>query len=255
MSGLTVVKLGGSTLGQHDTSLDDIAALHAEGRALVIVHGGGATISEWLERFGLESRFTRGLRVTDEQALDVVVAVLAGLVNKRLVAELGVRGASAIGVSGADGGLLRARRADPDLGFVGEIMRVEAAPLRAIVEGGSVAVVAPIAVEAQGGQLLNINGDTAAGEIAAALGAESLVFLTDVAGVLDGEGAPMTRLGETDARDLLAHGTVSGGMIPKVKAALRAAESGVTTVIADGRRDRSLRDALGGAAPGTVIAG
>ena len=110
---ITVIKIGGSTLGNHDTSLDDIAALHAGGRRFVLVHGGGATISEWLERHGIESRFVRGLRVTDAATLDVVVAVLAGLVNKRLVAELLSRGARAIGLSGVDAAVLRARRYDP----------------------------------------------------------------------------------------------------------------------------------------------
>lgn len=193
MTAITVIKLGGSTLGRHDTSLDDIAALHAEGRRFVVVHGGGATISEWLQRHGVESRFVRGLRATDERALDVVVAVLAGLVNKQLVAELEARGARALGLSGADSAILRARRYDPELGFVGEVIAVDADALRAVVDGGAIAVLAPIAVEVEGEalrpQLLNLNADTAAGEVAAALRAERLVFLTDVPGVMDASGA------------------------------------------------------------------
>ncbi|MBI4570450.1 MAG: acetylglutamate kinase, partial [Chloroflexi bacterium] len=133
---MIVLKIGGSTLGQHDTSLDDIAALHKEGRRFVVVHGGGATITEWLAKHGVESRFVRGLRATDAAALEVVVAVLAGLVNTSLVAELEARGARAAGRSGADGALLRARRYDPELGFVGEITAVDAAALRAVVDGG-----------------------------------------------------------------------------------------------------------------------
>src|SRR3990172_4375098 len=196
-SSITVVKIGGSTLGQHDTSLDDIAALHKEGRRFVVVHGGGATITEWLAKHGVESRFVRGLRATDAAALEVVVAVLAGLVNTSLVAELEARGARAAGRSGADGALLRARRYNPELGFVGEITAVDAAALRAVVEGGAVCVLAPIAIEEEGGalraQLLNVNADTAAGDVAVALGAERLVFLTDVPGVPDASGAVRAR--------------------------------------------------------------
>ena len=258
-SQITVVKIGGSTLGQHDTSLDDIAALHAEGRRLVVVHGGGATITEWLERHGVESRFVRGLRATDARALEVVVAVLCGLVNKQLVAELEARGARALGLSGADGAMLRARRYDPELGFVGEIVAVDSAALRAVVESGPstgrVAVLAPIAVEVEGEalrpQLLNVNADTVAGEVAAALPAQQLVVLTDVPGVMDASGAVRARLSAGEARELLASGAIGGGMIPKVEAALRAAERGVPAAIIDGREEGALRSALvGGAGAG-----
>src|SRR3990167_5957276 len=220
---LTVVKLGGSTLGRHPdkSGLDDIAALYAEGRRIVVVHGGGATISEWLDRHGVQSRFVRGLRATDAAALEVVVAVLAGLVNKRLVAQLQARGANALGLSGADGAILRARRYDPELGFVGEVTGVDAEALRALAEH-AVVVLAPIALEVGEGdaataQLLNLNADTAAGEVAAALGAERLVFLTDVPGVLDGDGKLQASIGPKQARELLASGAVAGGMIPKAE--------------------------------------
>lgn len=241
---LTVVKIGGSTLGQHDTTLDDVAALHAEGHRFVIVHGGGATITEWLEKHGVESRFVRGLRVTGEATLEVVVAVLAGLVNKRLIAELQARGAHAVGLSGADGGILRARRYDPELGFVGEITSVDADGLREAVDGAGVLVLAPIAIEvgddAMLPQLLNVNADTAAGEVAAAMGADRLVFLTDVPGVKDGQETVRSRLSMSDATALIETGAVKGGMIPKVYAAIRAASAGVATVIADGRKEGTL---------------
>ena len=255
-SGITVIKLGGSTLGQHDTSLDDIAALHAAGRRLVVVHGGGATISEWLDKHGVKSRFVRGLRVTDAAALEVVVAVLAGLVNKQLVAALEARGATALGLSGADGALIRARRYDPELGFVGEITAVDAEALAAMAER-AVVVLAPIAVEADGdevhSQLLNLNADTAAGEVAAALRAERLVFLTDVPGVMDGAGKVQPSIGPKQARALLAGGAIAGGMIPKVEAGLRAAMAGVETVVVDGREAGALRAVLAGEAAGTRI--
>src|SRR3990172_2836478 len=152
-SPITVIKSGGSTRGQHDTSLDDIAALPARGRRFVVVHGGGATITEWLAKHGVESRFVRGLRATDAPTLEGAGAVLAGLVDKQLVAELEARGARAIGLSGVDGAILRARRYDPELGFVGEIVGVDAEALRAVVEGGAVVVLAPIAIEEESGSL------------------------------------------------------------------------------------------------------
>ena len=252
----TVIKIGGSTLGRHDTSLDDIAALHAEGRALVVVHGGGATISEWLDRHGVESRFVRGLRATDARALEVVVAVLAGLVNKQLVAQLEARGARATGLSGADAAILRARRYDEELGYVGEIVAVDADALRAAA-GESVAVLAPIAIEAAGervtSQLLNVNADTVAGEVAAALGAELLVFLTDVAGVMDASGGILPSLRAAEARELVAAGTATGGMVPKIEAAMRASAAGVPTVIVDGREAGALRAATTGSPGGTRI--
>lgn len=247
-SGISVIKIGGSTLGSHDTSLDDIAALHAEGERIVVVHGGGAIISEWLDRHGVETRFVHGLRATDEAALDVVVAVLAGVVNKHLVAELESRGASAVGLSGADGGLLRAQRYDAELGFVGKVAHVEPAPLLNILESGSIAVMAPIAVEGDAdsvsAQLLNVNADTAAGEVAAALPAERLIFLTDVAGVLDGEGNLQAKLSTSDAKRLLEGETITGGMIPKLESAVNAASAGVSTLVADGREEGTLRALL-----------
>ena len=248
-SGITVVKIGGSTLGSHDTSLDDIAALHGEGRRIVVVHGGGATISEWLDRHGVESRFVRGLRVTDESALDVVVAVLAGVVNKHLVAELGSRGARAIGLSGADGAILRAQRYDAELGYVGEVAHVDPKPMLKIVDAGSICVMAPIAVERDrdsvAAQLLNVNADTAAGEMAAALAAEQLVFLSDVPGVLDERGELRPELTAAEANELLAGESITGGMIPKLQAAVRAASAGVSTFVADGRRAGALRKLIG----------
>ena len=247
--GISVIKIGGSTLGNHDTSLDDIAALHAEGERIVLVHGGGAMISDWLDRHGVETRFVHGLRATDEAALDVVVAVLAGVVNKHLVAELGSRGARAVGLSGADCGLLRAQRYDAELGFVGKVAHVDPSPLLDIIERGAIAVMAPIAVEGDAGavsaQLLNVNADTAAGEVAAALPAERLIYLTDVAGVLDGEGNLQAKLTTDEAKLLLDGETISGGMIPKLESAVKAASAGVVTLVADGREKGTLRALLG----------
>jgi acetylglutamate kinase len=257
-SDLIVVKIGGSTLGSHDTTLEDVALLHREGRHIVVVHGGGDLVSRWLQAHGVEARFLDGLRVTEADALEVVVAVLAGLVNKRLVARLNALGARAVGLSGADGALLRARRARPELGFVGEITGVERTLLQALLEGGWLPVIASVALQdesgAANGQLLNVNADTVAGEIARHLEAGALVFLTDVAGVLDGQGRLMKRLSASEARALVAKGTIAGGMIPKIEAALVADAGGTRTVVLDGRQPHALRSALAGRTPlGTLI--
>ncbi len=254
MTGALVVKLGGSTLGSHDTSLADIAAIYTAGRPVVVVHGGGSLVSEWLAARGLQPRFVRGLRATDAQSLEVVVAVLCGLVNKRLAAELAAFGAPAAGLSGADGGIIRARRFDPELGFVGQIEAVDGERLTRLTAAGFLPVLAPIALENGDGppQLLNTNADTCAGEVAAALGAQDLVFLTDVPGVLaDGEVLP--EVTAASARRLLAEGTVAGGMIPKLEAALRAAAAGCRTWIVDGREAGALPAALEGGGSGTRV--
>ena len=258
-SGPIVVKIGGSTLGSHDTTLEDVALLHSAGRRPVVVHGGGDLVSRWLRTHGVEARFLDGLRVTEAAALDVVVAVLAGLVNKQLVARFGALGARTVGLSGVDGALLRARRSRPELGFVGQITAVDRTVLDMLLEGRTLPVIAPIAVEETEdgltGQLLNVNADTVAGEIARSLGAAVLAFLTDVPGVLDGQGRVVERLAADEARALAASGAIVGGMIPKVDAALTAAAAGTRAVVLDGRRPHALREALAKERiKGTVIA-
>ncbi len=252
-----VVKIGGSTLGKHDTSLEDLAALHREGRAPVVVHGGGATVSEWLAIHGVESRFVRGLRATGDAALQVVVAVLAGVVNKELVARLNALGARAMGLAGADGAIIRARRYDPELGHVGEIVCVDAEALRSLLAAGFLPVLAPIGLEVEGQtsqpRLLNINADTAAGEVARALAASNLVFLTDVPGVHDARGRTIYNASAEEARNLVASGAAGGGMIPKLEAALRVVDMRARALIIDGRREHALRAALQGEVTGTVV--
>jgi acetylglutamate kinase len=253
--GITVIKLGGSTLGAHDTSLRDIAEARRAGRQIVVVHGGGAAVSTWLRRAGIEARFVRGLRVTDAETLDAVVAVLAGAVNKRLVAELSALGAPAIGLSGADSMILQAVRYDPDLGFVGRIERVNPFPLEELLRLGYLPVVAPIAIEcdARQPQLLNTNADTAAGEIATALRAEHLVFLTDVAAVLSMDGRPLARLSPDEASQMIASGAAGGGMIPKLESASRAASAGCAARIIDGTSAGALARLFAGDPLGTTI--
>jgi acetylglutamate kinase len=253
---VTVVKIGGSTLGGHDTTLDDIAELRRRGIPCVVVHGGGALISDWLKRLGVPTRFERGLRVTDAEGLKVVVAVLAGLVNKEIVASLAAGGVNAVGLCGADGGVLRARVVDPALGFVGEIGEVNPAPLLSLLEAGDVPVIAPIAAEWSGesptGQLLNTNADAAAGAVAAALRARRLVFLTDVPGVML-DGTVLPELPSERAVELVKGGVIQGGMIPKVEACLQAASSGTKSVIVDGREERALLGVLDGRPVGTAV--
>jgi acetylglutamate kinase len=251
-----VIKIGGSTLGRHDTTLQDVAQLWRRGDSPVVVHGGGALISDWLKLTGVPTRFEQGLRVTDAASLDVVVAVLAGLVNKQLVASLQALGVNAIGLTGADGGLLRCRIADPALGFVGEVDQVEAGVVSNMIEGGAVPVIAPIGLLYEGdktsGQLLNVNADTAAGAIAAALAASWLVFMTDVPGVKS-DGRVLEALDSEESLRLIESCVIQGGMIPKVRACLQAGEAGARSVIMDGRREHALLSLLGGAAAGTEV--
>lgn len=259
MSGLPiVVKIGGSTLGSHDTSLKDLVTLQKDGVEMVVVHGGGNVISQWMQRQGIPPRFVNGLRVTDAPSLEIVVAVLTGLINKELVSLLQHLGGRAIGISGIDGGLLEAHIASPELGYVGEIARVNSAPLRAILEGGYIPVIAPLGMNCQdgsehAGSPLNINGDTVAGELAHALGAQRLIFLTDVEGIMDGSGRVIRRLDRRRANILFKSGVVRGGMIPKLSACLRALERLPVADIIDGRRPSALLDCVRGLATGTTI--
>jgi acetylglutamate kinase len=247
-SDILVAKIGGSTLGAHDTTLEDIVALQRRGVRPVVVHGGGALISEWLKLHGVPTRFERGLRVTDARTLDVVVAVLAGLVNKRLVAALTAAGGRAVGLSGADGGLFKARVLGGKLGYVGEVAEIDARLLLDLMEDGLVPVVAPIAVEWRGEaptkQLLNINADTAAGAVAVALAARRLVFLTDVPGIRGEDGETVTALSSARVGALTEAGVIEGGMIPKVEACLKASAAGCRSVIADGRKTGALLEAI-----------
>jgi acetylglutamate kinase len=255
---IIVVKIGGSTLGSDDTTLEDLAGLQKQGFTPVVVHGGGRTISEWMSRSGAAPRFVRGLRVTDSETLQVVVAVLTGLVNKQLVAALQGLGCRAVGLSGVDGGLLQARVLDPELGLVGEVTGVETAVLWGVLQGGWTPVVAPVAMGRSDGaaappSMLNVNGDSAAGALAAALEAERLVFLTDVEGVMDGSHRVMPRLLPEQARSLIAGGIADGGMIPKLEACLHALPHVEVTQIIDGRRPHALVESLESAGVGTRV--
>ena len=258
--GPVVVKIGGSTLGSHDTTLKDMVALQRDGVKLIVVHGGGTVISEWMQRQGTMPRFVRGLRVTSAESLEVVTAVLSGLVNTQLVASVMALGGKALGLSGADGGLLEASIADEELGYVGEVTRVNPQPILQALEGGYIPLVAPVGMHcADGshysGSLLNINGDTVAGELAHALEAERLIFLTDVGGIMDAGGRVIRRLDRRRADLLSRSGIIQGGMIPKLAACLRALERSPMADIIDGRRPGALLECVRGLASGTTIIG
>ena len=257
-NGTIVVKIGGSTLGSHDTTLQDLVAMQQQGLLPVVVHGGGKVITEWLDRQGVRPRFVRGLRVTDEPTLRVVVSVLTGEVNKSIVASVLALGGKAVGLSGVDGGMLRAQVMDPELGLVGSVVGVDVGPIRAVTAAGFMPVIAPVAVHdsvptPDSAAFLNVNADTAAGEIAAELGAERLVFMTDVDGVMDSSRRRIARLTERQARGLMSSNVIAGGMLPKIGACLTALNEVGTTHIIDGRKAHTLRDTLEGKALGTRV--
>ena len=260
MGKVIVIKIGGATLGSHDTTIEDIVELHQQGKSLVVVHGGGKVITDWLEKRGISTRFINGERVTDEATLEVVVSVLMGLVNKEIVADINALGGMAIGISGVDGAFIQGRIKDKELGYVGTVAKVNPAPLEALLNSGYIPVVAPVSLYAtdkpeKAPKLLNINADVVAGEIAAAIGAERLIFLTDVVGVCDQSGNLLPHLSPDEAEALVASGTASGGMIPKIKACLRALSGTSTTRIMDGRQRHALLDEIEGHGGGTTIKG
>jgi len=253
-----VVKIGGSILSSQDTTLQDLVALQRQGTIPVVIHGGGQVISEWMEKQGAQPRFVNGLRVTDAHSMEIVAATLGGLVNKSLVAYIHKLGGKALGMSGVDGGMLQAEILEPELGYVGQILRVDTTPIRQALAGGYIPVIAPLAIHVidssdHSGVLLNVNGDTAAGEIARALEAKSIVLLTDVEGVKDSHGRLVSQLTASQITDLIRSGTVDGGMVPKVEACLRALEKVGVAQILDGRRSQALLDFVEGRPSGTRI--
>lgn len=251
-----VVKYGGHAMVDEDLKLSfarDVCLLRYVGIRVVVVHGGGPQINQTLERMGIQSSFSGGLRVTDAETMKVVEMVLSGGVNSEIVGLIGSQGGRAIGLSGRDDTFIEARRlaavdakddqgqpTKVDLGRVGEVASVRPRLIEELCSGGFLPVVAPIGMDSEGVPL-NVNADTAAGEIAGALGASKLVLMTDVPGVLDQTGQHLTSLGSGDVERLIDDGTISGGMIPKVRCALGAVRQGVDMAhIIDGRRRHAL---------------
>jgi acetylglutamate kinase len=242
-----VVKYGGAAM--KDSSLKqevirDIVFLSCVGVKPVVVHGGGPEINSWLNKLGIEAQFKNGLRVTDAKTMDVVEMVLVGRVNKEIVSLINRAGAPAVGLCGKDANLIQARSLDREgVGFVGEVSQIDIRLVKSLVDSGYVPVISSVAADPDG-QAHNINADTVAGEIAAALDAEKLILLTDTAGILRDYHEPsslITKLDIRQARELIDQGVVSGGMIPKVNCCVRSLAQGVGAAhIIDGRIPHAL---------------
>lgn len=252
------VKIGGSTLGNADTTIEDLVTLQKRGVPLVVIHGGANVVSTWLGRLGIETSFVRGLRITDLETLKVVTAVLAGLVNKELVSAIWRGGGKAVGLSGVDGGMILAKNEKPELGYTGEELKVNVAVIEILIKAGYIPVIAPVSLglpesSNTNTNLLNVNGDTAAGEIAAALKVEKLIFLTDVPGLYDSSKKLIRTLNRHDARELIDCGVAKGGMVAKIEACLLAINKVPLTRIIDGRVPHALLDEFEGKGDGTTI--
>jgi acetylglutamate kinase len=248
-----VIKLGGSTLEHQKGVLQDILWLQALGAHPVLVHGGGPYINEWLEKLHVPTHFENGLRVTDATTLDVVRMVLLGQVNAGLVLLASQLGGKAIGLSGIDGRMIRARIADESLGLVGEIEAVDPTLVQTMIEQGYIPMVAPLGQSADG-SCLNINADLVAAHLAGALRAEKLIFLSNVAGICRADGSLISELNETEAQQLIEEGVISGGMIPKVSACFDALFAVPNVHIVDGREPHVLlRELFTDQGAGTMI--
>jgi acetylglutamate kinase len=248
-----VIKLGGSTLENQRVVLQDIIWLHSLGARPVLVHGGGPYINEWLKKLELPARFENGLRVTDAQTLEVVRMVLLGQVNQGLVLMASQMGGRVIGLSGTDGNMVRAHIANEHLGFVGEIDNIDPTPLLSLLADNYVPVVAPLG-EGPDGTCLNINADLVAAQIAGALNAEKLIYLSNVVGICRADGSLIPELTEAEAKKLIDEGVINGGMIPKVTACLDALAAVPRVHIVDGREDHVLlRELFTNKGAGTMI--
>jgi acetylglutamate kinase len=244
---IVVVKYGGAAMKDSDLKdkvIRDIVFLSCVGLRPVVVHGGGPEINTWLDKLGIEPQFKNGLRVTDAATMEVVEMVLVGRVNKEIVSLIDQAGGLAVGLCGKDANLIKARpHGDEGIGFVGEVSSVDIRLLQSLLNSGYIPVVSSVAADDQG-QSYNINADIIAGELAAALGAEKLILLTDTAGILENYKDPTTlipKLGISEARNLIETGIVAGGMIPKVNCCVRSLAQGVkATHIIDGRVPHSL---------------
>lgn len=251
MSEVLVIKLGGTTIADQRQVLDEVAVV-ARRRPVVLVHGGGRRMTEWMERLGMSARFEGGLRVTDAASLEVAAAVLRGIINSELVAGLRGLGVDAVGLSGVDGGLLIAERI-PALGLVAHVVGLRRDLLDSVLVARQVPVVAPLARD-ETGTVCNVNADDVAAGIASGLGARQLVLLTDVDGVRGADGGRIDSLTAGEAETLIASGVIAGGMVPKVRAALAALTwEGTEAIIADASVPSALERALSDPTFGTRL--
>ena len=255
-----VVKYGGNAMINEELKqqvMEDIVLLNLIGVKIVLVHGGGPEISDMMSKLGKEARFENGLRVTDEETAQIAQMVLSGKINKTLVNLLMKKGGNAIGLSGVDARFIEARMKDEKLGYVGEITHINIDPVIGLFEGGYIPVIATVGCDREG-NVYNINGDTAAAFIAGALGAERLIMMTDVAGILMDRDDPSTLIPEvtiSKAKELYKEGIIVGGMMPKVECCIEAIRKGVkNTVIMDGRVPHAiLMELLTDEGAGTMI--
>ncbi len=241
-----VVKYGGNAMkddGMISSFARDVVLMKLVGMNPVVVHGGGPQIGAHLEKLGKQSRFVDGMRVTDEETMDVVEMMLGGLVNKAIVSQLNHQGGRAVGLTGKDGGLIRAKKMlvnGEDIGQVGEVEKIDPRVVAHLEAGGFIPVIAPVGV-GENGEAYNINADIVAGKLASVISAEKLVLLTNTQGVLDKQGKVLTGLSPQQVEKLIADGTISGGMLPKIRCALDAVNSGVRSAhIIDGRITHSV---------------
>jgi len=236
---VVVIKFGGNAMGDDAAMAEfarDVVLMRQVGVNPVVVHGGGPMINTLLDKLGIASRFVNGKRVTDAAAVEVVEMVLTGQVNSRIVQAITQQGGRAVGISGKDDNLMLCEPDDPELGYVGRPAVMKVQVLRDLFAAGIIPVVAPVGTGRRAGETFNVNGDTAAGAIAGALGADRLLLLTDVAGVKDASGKVASRLSPDEVRAMTAAGVIAGGMIPKTETALYALDRGVrAVVILDGR--------------------
>jgi acetylglutamate kinase len=255
-----VVKYGGAAMKSEELKaavIRDVVLLSTVGIRPVLVHGGGPEINAMLNRVGVEAKFLNGLRVTDAQTMEIVEQVLTGKVNKSIVSLISCAGGKAVGICGKDGNLLRGVVKSEELGFVGDVTQVDTRLIRELVNVGYIPVVATVAMDAHG-QALNVNADTAAGAIAAKLGAEKLILMTDVPGVCTDKDDPNTLIRELtmkETEEAIAKGVIAGGMIPKVECCMTSITNGVKSAhIIDGRAKHSLLlEILTDTGVGTVI--
>ena len=259
---VVVIKYGGNAMIDETLKqqvMEDIALLWLIGVKVVLIHGGGPEISDMMKKLGKQPQFIDGLRVTDKETVDIVQMVLAGKVNKSLVTLRQMKGGHAVGLSGMDGGIIEAKIKDERLGFVGEIIKVRSQPITDLLEKNYIPVISTVASDRQG-NVYNINGDTAAAYIAGAMGAERLIMMTDVAGILRDKDDPSTLIPKvtvSEAKKLYDDGIVSGGMIPKVDCCIEAINAGVKNVtIMDGRIPHAiLMELLTDEGAGTMVMG
>ena len=257
---IVVVKYGGNAMVNEQLKqqvMEDMVLLWLIGVKVVLVHGGGPEITDMMKKLGKRSEFVDGLRVTDEETIEIVQMVLTGKVNKSLVNLLEMKGGNAIGLSGTDGRLIEATMKDERLGFVGDITKINIEPVTGLLEKGYIPVISTIGCDEEG-NVYNINGDTAAAHIAGALGAERLIMMTDIDGILEDKDDPDTLIPEltiSEAKQLYGSGIISGGMIPKVDCCIEAIGKGVrNVVILDGRISHSiLMELLTDEGAGTLI--